>query len=171
MAPRLVLIGPPGAGKSTVGRLVAGALGEPFTDIDLLIEQRAGRRIAEIFIDDGEAAFRELERQTCAEVFAAADGVISVGGGAVLDPATEAELVPLTTVFLDVSIADASGRVGFAQSRPLLALNPRAQWTEMMTERRPIYARIADARVDTAGRTAAEVTAEVAALLAKLEDV
>lgn len=169
MAPRLVLIGPPGAGKSTIGRLVAGELGEPFTDVDRLIEQRTGREISDIFIEQGEQAFRALERATCAEVCSNATGVVSLGGGAVLDPETEADLRPLRTIFLDVAIADAAGRVGFSQSRPLLALNPRAQWTEMMTGRRPIYARIADARVDTASRAVAEVTAEVIAALTALE--
>jgi shikimate kinase len=169
MAPRLVLIGPPGAGKSTVGLLVAQALGEPFTDADTVVEQQAGRPISQIFVDDGEAAFRELERAACARLLAEADGVLSLGGGAVLDPRTEARLAGLTTIFLDVSIADAAKRIGFAQSRPLLAMNPRARWTQLMNDRRPVYQRAAASRVDTAGRTPLEVSPLVVAALLALE--
>ncbi len=169
MAPRLVLIGPPGAGKSTVGLLVAQALGEQFTDADLVVEQRAGRPISQIFVDDGEAAFRLLERAACQDLLAGAGGVLSLGGGAVLDPRTEAGLVRSATIFLDVSIADAARRIGFAQSRPLLAMNPRARWTQLMNDRRPIYLRAAAARVDTAGRPPLEVSRLVLDALLALE--
>jgi shikimate kinase len=173
MAPRLVLIGPPGAGKTTVGQLVAAALGEPFTDADLVVERRAGRAIPDIFLDDGEAAFRDLERAACADLLgedpSVPSGVLSLGGGAVLDPRTEADLIGLRTVFLDVTIADAAGRIGFAQSRPLLTINPRARWTQLMNDRRPVYQRVAGARVDTAGRTPEDVAAAVLDALGSLE--
>ncbi len=161
----VILIGPPGAGKTTIGRNLAHSLGWTFTDVDTLIESQTQRSISEIFIDEGEAAFRDLERQACATILRAPTGVISLGGGAILDPATEADLNGHTSIFLDVSIADAAGRVGFTASRPLLAVNPRAQWTTLMTHRRPIYQRIATHRIDTAGRTPEDILTEARHLL------
>ena len=161
MAPRLVVVGPPGAGKSTIGRLVADALGVDFADSDEVVEQRAGRSVADIFVDDGEVAFRGLERCAVADLLAGARGVVSLGRGAVLDPHTEADLVGHQVVFLDVGISDAAKRVGFAASRPLLSINPRAQWTALMTTRRPVYERVATFRVDTAARGPEDVAAEV----------
>jgi len=161
MRPRLVVIGPPGAGKSTIGRLVAAGLGVDFADSDEVVEQRAGRSVADIFVDDGESTFRELERAAVADLLAGAQGVVSLGGGAVLDPRTEADLVGHRVVFLDVGISDAAKRVGFAASRPLLSINPRAQWTALMTTRRPVYERLATFRVDTAAREPDDVAAEV----------
>ena len=161
MGPRLVVIGPPGAGKSTIGRLAAERLGVAFADSDDAVEQSAGRSIADIFVDDGEAAFRDLERASVVDLLATARGVLALGGGAVLDPRTEADLSGHAVVFLDVGIADAAKRVGFATSRPLLAINPRAQWTALMTPRRPVYERVATFRVDTAGRQPDDVVAEV----------
>jgi shikimate kinase len=144
-----------------VGLLVARRLGEPFADVDDVVEQRAGKSIYDLFIDDGEAAFRELEREVCAQLLAAEPGVLSLGGGSVLDPRTEADLAGLTVVFLDVAISDAAKRIGFAQSRPLLAVNPRAQWTQLMNQRRPVYERVATFTVDTAGRDSDEVADDV----------
>ncbi len=161
MGPRLVVIGPPGAGKSTIGRLVASELRVDFADSDEVVEQRAGRSVADIFVDDGEVTFRELERAAVAQLLASAQGVVSLGGGAVLDPRTEADLVGHRVVFLDVGISDAAKRVGFAASRPLLSINPRAQWTALMTTRRPVYERVSTFRVDTAAREPGDVAAEV----------
>lgn len=167
--PRLVLVGPPGSGKSTVGEQVAQQLGEPFTDVDDVVEQRAGKSVADVFFEDGEAAFRELERQVCAELLAGQRGVVSLGGGSVLDPRTEADLVGLAVLFLDVAIADAARRIGFGQSRPLLSVNPRASWTQLMSTRRPVYQRVATFTVDTAERSVADVVADVLAGLAEHE--
>jgi shikimate kinase len=161
--PLLVLIGPPGAGKTTVGRLVAERLGVPFTDTDQLVVERAGRSVSDIFVLDGEPAFRQLEREAIVAALQR-PGVVALGGGAVMDPRTEADLTAHRVVFLDVRIADAAGRVGFDTSRPLLAVNPRAQWTALMNDRRPVYARIGT-RVDTAGREPADIAEEVVALL------
>ena len=163
--PRVVLVGPPGSGKSTVGAALAELLGLPLHDTDAAIEAAEGRTISDIFVEDGEPAFRTLERAEVARALAHDAGVLALGGGAPVDPLTEQLLVGQTVVFLDVGIADASKRVGFDQSRPLLAVNPRASWVRLMNERRPVYERVATFRVDTAGRTPQEVAAEVAGLL------
>jgi shikimate kinase len=162
---RVVLVGPPGSGKSTVGAALAELLGLPLHDTDAAIEAASGRTISDIFLEDGEPAFRTLERAEVARAVASEPGVLALGGGAPVDPLTEQLLVGQTVVFLDVGIADASKRVGFDQSRPLLAVNPRASWVRLMNERRPVYERVATFRVDTAGRTPEEVAAEVAGLL------
>jgi len=163
--PRVVLVGPPGSGKSTVGAALAELLGLPLHDTDAAVEAAAGRTISDLFVEDGEPAFRTLERAEVARALAEDTGVLALGGGAPVDPLTEQLLVGQTVVFLDVGIADASKRVGFDQSRPLLAVNPRASWVRLMNERRPVYERVATFRVDTAGRTPGEVAAEVAGLL------
>jgi shikimate kinase len=162
---RVVLVGPPGSGKSTVGAVLAARLGLPLHDTDAAVEREQGRSISDIFVEDGEPVFRELERAEVARAVAAEPGVIAVGGGAPVDPLTEQVLVGQTVVFLDVGIADAAKRVGFDQSRPLLAVNPRAAWVRLMNERRPVYERVATHRVDTAGRTPENVAAEIAGLL------
>lgn len=161
MTPRLVVVGPPGAGKSTIGRLVATRLGVAFADSDETVEQHAGRSIADIFVDDGESAFRELERAAVVDLLGRAAGVLTLGGGAALDPRTEDDLAGHPVAFLDVGISDAAKRVGFAASRPLLSINPRAQWTALMATRRPVYERVATFRVDTAAREPDDIAAEV----------
>jgi shikimate kinase len=148
-----------------VGAALAELLGLPLHDTDAAIEAGQGRTIADIFIEDGEPAFRALERAEVARAVAEDDGVLAVGGGAPVDPGTQQLLVGQTVVFLDVGIADASKRVGFDQSRPLLAVNPRASWVRLMNERRPVYERVASFRVDTAGRTPQDIATEVAGLL------
>lgn len=160
-APRAVLIGPPGAGKSTVGALLAERLGTTFRDTDDLIVAAQGRSVSDIFVDDGEAAFRVIERETVLDALREGGGVLALGGGAVLDEDVQEALSGHRVVFLDVGIADASKRVGFDGSRPLLAVNPRASWTRMMQARRPVYEAVGALRVDTAGRTAAEVVEAV----------
>ncbi len=162
---RVVLVGPPGSGKSTVGAALAELLGLPLHDTDAAIEAAEGRTISDIFVEDGEPAFRALERAEVARAVAEDAGVLALGGGAPVDPLTEQLLAGQTVVFLDVGIADASKRVGFDRSRPLLAVNPRAAWVRLMNERRPVYERVATFRVDTAGRTPGEVAAEIAGLL------
>ncbi|WP_392545406.1 shikimate kinase [Oryzobacter telluris] len=163
--PRLVVIGPPGSGKSTVGALVAELLGVPFHDTDAAVEVSTGRTISDIFVVDGEPAFRALERAEVARAVVEEPGVVALGGGAPVDPGSRQVLEGQTVVFLDVGIADAAKRVGFDVSRPLLAVNPRSSWVRLMAERRPVYEALATHRVDTAGRSAQDVAAEVAALL------
>ncbi|MEU2513299.1 shikimate kinase [Streptomyces syringium] len=155
--PVVVLVGPPGAGKSTIGALLAERLGTGYRDTDADIERSAGKPIPEIFIDEGEPHFRELERQAVAAAVAEHPGVLSLGGGAVMDPATRALLRGLPVVFLDVELADAVHRVGLDAPRPLLAVNPRKQWRELMEARRPLYTEVARAVVGTGGRTPAQV--------------
>jgi shikimate kinase len=164
--PLAVIIGPPGAGKSTIARRVAQALGAPWVDTDAAIEAATGTSVSEIFVDDGEPHFRELERAEVARALSG-PGVVSLGGGAPMDPATQQLLAGQTVIFLDVGIADAARRIGFDASRPLLMINPRASWTRMMNERRGTYERLATHRVDTAGRKPAAVVEEIVALLGR----
>lgn len=163
--PVAVVVGPPGAGKTTVGQALAARLGVAFHDVDSAIEAAQGRSISDIFVDDGEAVFRDLERAEVARSLAEQAGVVSVGGGAVMDPLTEEALAGHVVVFLDVAIADASKRIGFDRSRPLLSVNPRASWVAMMNTRRPTYERVSTLRVDTAGRTPDEVVDTIVASL------
>jgi shikimate kinase len=159
--PCVVLMGPPGSGKTTVGRALAALLGVELRDTDQAIEGQQGQSISDIFMDEGEPRFRELERAVVASSLASHSGVLSVGGGAVMDPVTSAALAGHTVVFLDVGIADAAKRVGFDRSRPLLAVNPRAQWIKMMDLRRPTYERLATFSVQTGGRAPRDIAAEI----------
>ncbi len=164
--PVAVIVGPPGAGKSTVAAALAERLGVPLHDVDTAIEEAEQRSISDIFVDDGEAAFRSVERDEVARALANEAGVIALGGGAVMHADTEADLAGHVVVFLDVAIADASKRIGFDRSRPLLSVNPRASWTNMMKARRPTYERVATHRVNTAARTPDEIVDEIVSLLA-----
>jgi shikimate kinase len=165
MSPRVVLVGPPGSGKSTVGRLVADGLGVEFRDTDGDIEEAAGKTVSDIFIEDGEPRFRELELEAVTRALTEHDGVLALGGGAVANPGVRERLSGHRVVFLDVGLAAASERVGFAQSRPLLVLNPRAELKRLMTERRPHYEAVATAVVSTDDRAPDAVAKDVAALL------
>ncbi|MFF8898596.1 shikimate kinase [Streptomyces lydicus] len=157
-SPVVVLIGPPGAGKSTVGALLAERLGVGYRDTDADIVATAGRPIAEIFIDEGEPHFRELERAAVREALERHPGVLSLGGGAIMDDGTRKLLTGLPVVFLDVELADAVKRVGLDAPRPLLAVNPRKQWRELMERRRPLYTEVARAVIATGERTPGQVT-------------
>ena len=161
LLPCVVLMGPPGSGKTTVGRALAALLGVELRDTDQAIEVQQGQSIQDIFIDDGEPVFRELERAEVVSSLESHSGVLALGGGAVMDPVTSQALAGHTVVFLDVGIADAAKRVGFDRSRPLLAVNPRAQWIRMMDARRPTYERLATFTVQTAGRAPQDIAAEI----------
>jgi shikimate kinase len=163
MSPLFVLVGPPGAGKSTVGRLAADRLGVGFRDTDDDVEQDTGRAIADIFVEDGETVFRAMERKAVARALAEHDGVVALGGGAVGDAGTRALLHDHLVVLLDVGLAAAADRVGFSQARPLLAVNPRAELKRLMEERRPLYAEVATVTVPTDGRPVEDIVADVVA--------
>lgn len=159
--PAVVLVGPPGSGKSTVGRVLAERLAVGYRDTDDDIEARAGKPIPDIFIDEGEPHFRALERDAVRAGLAEHGGVLSLGGGAVMDDGTRALLAGLPVVFLDVSLHDAVHRVGLDAPRPLLAVNPRQAWRELMEKRRPLYTEVARAVVGTEGRSPDEVAGAV----------
>ncbi|MBO4207422.1 shikimate kinase [Micromonospora echinofusca] len=163
--PVCVLVGAPGSGKTTVGELLAGALGVGFRDTDHDIEAMAGKPIPEIFVDEGEAHFRTLERAAVAAALASHPGVLALGGGAVLAEENRAALVGHTVVYLSVELTDAVKRVGLGAGRPLLAINPRATLKYLLDQRRPLYAEVATATVVTDGREPDDVVAEIVALL------
>ena len=161
MRPLLVLVGPPGAGKTTVGQQVAERLGVAFRDTDQDVERTAGKNIAEVFIDDGEQHFRLLEAAAVAAALSEHEGVLSLGGGAVLAPATRTLLAGHRVVLLDVDLPAASGRIGLNRNRPVLALNPRATLKALLDERMPLYLEVATRVVPTSGRTIVEVVDDV----------
>ena len=161
--PVAVIVGQPGSGKTVTGRALADLLGVAFHDTDETIVRNVGRSIADLFVEDGEAAFRELERAEVSRALAEERGVVALGGGAPVQPGAAELLEGHTVVFLDVGIADASKRIGFDQSRPLLAVNPRASWVAMMNVRRALYEAVATVRANTAGRTPDEVAGLLAA--------
>jgi shikimate kinase len=165
MTPRAVLVGPPGAGKSTVGRLLAQRLRVAWRDTDSDVEERAGACVADIFVEQGEPAFRALERDAVRSALTDHDGVLALGGGAVTDAGTRALLRDHRVVFLDVNLADAARRIGLNRDRPLLLGNPRAQLHRLMTTRRPLYEEVATVTVGTDGRTPQDVTDAVVSAL------
>jgi shikimate kinase len=161
----IVLIGPMGSGKTTVGGLVAQRLGTAVRDTDHDVEATTGREISEIFVDDGEAAFRALESAAVAAALATHDGVLALGGGAVLDPVTRDLLAGHDVVFLRVGLSDAVKRVGLGTSRPLLLGNVRGRIKTLLDERTPVYESVATLTVETDGREPQEIADEIVAAL------
>jgi shikimate kinase len=158
-----------GAGKSTVGELLASSWGTTLRDTDRDVEEREGRPISEIFVDRGEKYFRDLEREAVAAALATHDGVLALGGGAVLDPDTREALKGHAVVFLHVGLSDAVKRVGLGTARPLLLGNVRARIKALLDERLPIYREVATVTVETDGRSAEEVAAELREQIERLE--
>ncbi|MFI7614747.1 shikimate kinase [Nonomuraea terrae] len=158
---KAVLIGPPGSGKTTLGRMLAERLGVAFRDTDADVEAVAGKPVPDIFVEDGEARFRELEHEAVRHALAEHDGILSLGGGAVLHEETQALLAGHHVVYLQVGLSDAVQRVGLGSARPLLVLNPRSQLKKLMEERRPVYERLASQTVVTDKREPEELADEI----------
>lgn len=165
MPPKAILIGPMGSGKTTVGQRLAARLGVGFRDTDADIAASAGKSVQDIFVEDGESTFRTLERDAVAAAVRDHDGVLSLGGGAVLDETTRAALHGQTVVFLNVGLADAVKRVGLGHGRPLLIGNVRATIKKLLDERAPLYQAVATHVIETDGRDAASVVTEIDELL------
>jgi shikimate kinase len=150
VSPVAALVGPPGAGKSTVGALLAERLGVPFADTDALVEAEAGRAISDIFLNDGEPAFRAMERDAVARALNEHEGVLALGGGAVMTDAVRELLDGQPVVFLGVGLAAGVRRTGLSTARPLLAgVNPRATFAALLNERLPVYRAVARHEVAT----------------------
>ncbi|MGW5054643.1 shikimate kinase [Actinokineospora sp. NPDC004072] len=165
--PVAVVVGPPGAGKTTVGEALAAALGVGFRDTDADVVAAVGKSVAEIFTEDGEEAFRAAEEDAVAKALVEHDGVLSLGGGAVLSARTRELLGGHTVVFLNVGLAEGVRRTGLSTARPLLAgVNPRAKFKELLDARLPLYREVATVEVDTDRSTAEDVVARLAAELA-----
>lgn len=159
--PRVVLVGPMGAGKSTIAGLLGEAWGLQVRDTDTDVEAADGRTISDIFVDSGEAHFRALEADAVATALATHEGVLALGGGAVLDPATRERLTGHTVVFLRVGLSEAVKRVGLGTSRPLLLGNVRSRIKALLDERTPVYESVATLSVDTDDRSPEDVAAEI----------
>jgi shikimate kinase len=166
MAKSIILIGPPGSGKSTIGKAVARKLQKTFVDTDDVIEARTGSSISQIFVDQGETWFRDLEQLVLSEELAKLDGVLSLGGGAPLSESAQQLLrtVDAVVVYLSVSLSTAAPRVGFNRDRPLLLNNPRGAWQELMDKRRPIYEALAHHIVVVDERAPKDITDEIVRL-------
>ena len=167
--PRVVLVGPPGAGKTSVGIALAQRWGVGFRDSDADVEELLGMPISDVFVQLGEPAFREHERVAVETALAEHDGVLALGGGAVMTPAVAERLATARVVFLDVSLADAGSRVGLNVARPLLLGNVRGQLKSLMEARHPTYERVSRVVVDTSGRSIDDVVAAVEEAVAMLD--
>ena len=159
MSPRYVVVGPPGAGKTTVSELLAARLGLPFRDADADIVALAGKPISDIFTDDGEPVFRAMEEEAVAKALVEHEGVLALGGGAVLSAATRERLQEHTVVFLNVGMAEGVRRTGLAANRPLLTgINPRATFKALLDARLPLYREVATIEVLTDSLDPEQVT-------------
>ena len=169
MAPRVILIGPMGSGKTTIGSLVAGKLGLSFRDTDHLIEEQEEKTVSQIFLDQGEDAFRAIEKRVLREELLTDGTVLSLGGGAPISIDAQSALRAIAShiIFLDISLSTVAPRIGFNRDRPLLLNNPRGQWQTLMEARRPIYEAIADTIINVDDKSEEEI---VTIALSSLEE-
>lgn len=163
MAPKLVLMGPMGAGKTTVGKEVAERLSLNFADTDALIEADQGKSVSEIFVEDGEPHFRLVEESIVIDALLSETGVLSLGGGSVMNEEVAKTLKssPAKKIFLDISLAAVSPRVGFDSARPLLMVNPRQKWAELMNLRKPTYESLADLTIEVSEKSVTEIAEQI----------
>jgi len=168
MAP-IVLVGVPGAGKTTVGKLLAKNLGIDFFDSDQVIESRAGKSVSDIFTQDGEPAFRKLEHDVIVELLDSNNVVLALGGGSLGNDETRAKVKGARTVWLVAGLAQAVDRVGMNRNRPLLLGNVRGQLADLMAAREPFYKEVAAIAVDTSKLIPSEVVTEIVSELEKIE--
>jgi shikimate kinase len=164
--PIAVLIGAPGAGKSTIGRRVAERLKVPFVDTDAIIEEESGMSVSDMFVELGEPEFRVREEEAVRRALSEQTGVVALGGGAILSESTRQLLAEHTVVWLRVNVSDAASRVGMNQARPLLLGNVRGRLTQLLNERTPLYESVASITIETDGRAVREVTSSVLAAVA-----
>lgn len=169
MAPRVILIGPMGSGKTTIGSLLAEKLGLSFRDTDHLIEEQEGKTVSQIFLDQGEDAFRAIEKRVLREELLTDGTVLSLGGGAPISMDAQSALRAIAShiIFLDISLSTVAPRIGFNRDRPLLLNNPRGQWQTLMEARRPIYEALADATINVDDKSEEEI---VTIVLSSLEE-
>ena len=167
MAPRAIFIGPMGSGKSTIGKGVASALGVPFRDTDLIIEELEKMPVSQIFIDKGEDYFRTIEKKVLRDELLSDGSVLALGGGAPIsvDAQSALKVSSAPVIYLDISLANVAPRIGFNRDRPLLLHNPRGQWQTLMEARRPIYESIANFTIDVNGKSQNEIISEVLEVL------
>lgn len=167
MAPRVILIGPMGSGKTTIGQLLASNLGITFRDTDHVIEERAGKTVSDIFLEDGEDEFRILEKKVLRDELLSDDTVLALGGGAPISVDAQSALRAIASpvVYLDISLATVAPRIGFNRDRPLLLHNPRGQWQTLMEARRPIYESIADSIIDVNEKSESEIVSLILEVL------
>ena len=167
MAPRVILIGPMGSGKSTIGKAVANSLGATFRDTDTIIEEIEDMPVSQIFIDKGEDYFRTVEKKVLRDELLSDGSVLALGGGAPISfdaqSALKASAAPV--IYLDISLANVAPRIGFNRDRPLLLHNPRGQWQTLMEVRRPIYESIANFTIDVNGKSQKDIVSEVLGVL------
>ena len=159
MAPRVILIGPMGSGKTTIGSLLAEKLGLTFRDTDHLIEEQEKKSVSQIFLDEGEDAFRAIEKRILRNELLTDETVLSLGGGAPisLDAQSALRAISSHVIFLDISLATVVPRIGFNRDRPLLLHNPRGQWQTLMEARRPIYEALADLTISVDNKSQEEI--------------
>ena len=159
MAPRVILIGPMGSGKTTIGSLLAEKLGLSFRDTDHLIEEQQEKTVSQIFLDQGEDAFRAIEKRVLREELLTDGTVLSLGGGAPISIDAQSALRAIAShiIFLDISLSTVAPRIGFNRDRPLLLNNPRGQWQTLMEARRPIYEAIADTIINVDDKSEDEI--------------